>query len=163
MKTFLTIILAILGLYSCKKAKMEESCSTNNVRIITKDYNTDSVNIFCPTAFTPNGDGLNDVFRPIGTGFEVQGFEITKGSRFLLNGQNLKEWDGTYGDGSSFKEGVYRYEFQLLTRHNDKVTVTGEITISRSTKYDLCNCLYEDMVDPEIGFVKVTQEKCREQ
>jgi gliding motility-associated-like protein len=162
MKQYLVILATTLAFLSCKKAKMEESCTTNNARIITKDYNADSVNIFCPTAFTPNGDGLNDVFRPIGTGFEVQGFEITKGSRFLLNGQNLKEWDGTYGNGSPFNEGVYLYEFQLLTRHNDQVTVVGEITLSRSTKYDLCNCLYEDMVDSEIGFVKVTQEKCRE-
>jgi gliding motility-associated-like protein len=160
MKIFLTIILAILGLCGCKKAKMEESCTTNNMRIITKNYNHDSVHIYCPTAFTPNGDGLNDVFRPIGTGFEVVGFDISKGSKFILSDQNLKEWDGTNASGDKLKEGIYHYEFHLTTKHGEQVMIVGEVTLSRSIKYNLCDCFYEDMLHPELGFVNPSQEFC---
>ncbi|MES2779916.1 MAG: gliding motility-associated C-terminal domain-containing protein, partial [Bacteroidota bacterium] len=57
--------------------------------------------IFLPTAFTPNGDGLNDVFRPGGVG--AKDYKLTIYNRwgqavFTSNNANVG-WDGTI-DGS---------------------------------------------------------------
>jgi gliding motility-associated-like protein len=52
-----------------------------------------------PTAFTPNGDGKNDVFRPIFTGFHrFHAFRIANrwGQVIFQSNDSRPEWDGTY-------------------------------------------------------------------
>ncbi len=53
--------------------------------------------IFIPTAFSPNGDGVNDVFRVRGNNIEVQNCKIY--NRFgneIYNGNLENGWNGTY-------------------------------------------------------------------
>jgi gliding motility-associated-like protein len=65
---------------------------------------------FMPTAFTPNGDGLNDVFRPIGT--EKVDFHLIiydRWGQMIFETSDLsKGWDGTF-KGSKCEPGVYTY------------------------------------------------------
>ena len=52
-----------------------------------------------PTAFTPNGDGLNDLFRPVGTRFKIHEFSIyNRWGQQVYSSKLLasKGWDGTY-------------------------------------------------------------------
>lgn len=64
--------------------------------------------IFLPTAFSPNGDGVNDVYSPV-----YQGWELRKMQVFNRWGEMLFEstspnatWDGTY-KGQPAPQGVY--------------------------------------------------------
>ena len=65
-----------------------------------------------PNAFTPNGDNVNDVFFPVGAGFEV--LELAIYSRW---GQ--KVWSGTSGgwdgrlDGQELPSDVYAYRSRV--------------------------------------------------
>lgn len=74
--------------------------------------------LFIPNAFTPNGDGVNDVFFPGGSGFEV--LELAVYSRW---GQ--KVWSGVSGgwdgrlDGNALPSDVYAYR--------SKVRFQGEV------------------------------------
>lgn len=73
-------------------------------------------NFFIPNAFTPDGDGLNDVFTAVGdeiNEFEMQIFnrwgELIYETNDLQNG-----WDGTAKGGSEVSmEGVYVYNIKL--------------------------------------------------
>ncbi|GGK70855.1 T9SS type B sorting domain-containing protein [Rufibacter glacialis] len=86
-----------------------------------------------PTAFTPNQDGLNDVFRPVGAPFA---------SRFTLQvlnrwGQILFEskdpkagWDGTHG-GKPAPPETYLYRMEAVDVNGQKITQKGTVTLIR--------------------------------
>jgi gliding motility-associated-like protein len=53
--------------------------------------------IFVPTAFTPNGDGVNDLFRPIGVGIKnIEYFRVYNrwGELVFSTTINGQGWDG---------------------------------------------------------------------
>lgn len=54
-----------------------------------------------PTAFTPNGDGLNDVFNVVGSyrNIEMQLFIYNRWGQMVFQSGNMDEgWDGTFGN-----------------------------------------------------------------
>ena len=56
--------------------------------------------IFVPTAFTPNGDGVNDLFRPIGVGIKnIEYFRVFNrwGQLIFSTSVNGQGWDGSIG------------------------------------------------------------------
>ncbi len=64
-----------------------------------------SVDVFIPNAFTPNGDGINDSFKTIVNGPELDIYEfsiIDRNGKEVFSSKNPDEfWDGTI-DGSSY-------------------------------------------------------------
>jgi hypothetical protein len=53
--------------------------------------------IFVPTAFTPNGDGVNDLFRPVGVGIKsIEYFRVYNrwGELVFSTTVNGRGWDG---------------------------------------------------------------------
>jgi len=71
--------------------------------------------MFLPNAFSPDGDGVNDVFSM--AGFGERGVELTIFNRWgeqLWQTQNVDQgWDGTY-KGSLVKNDVYVYEIRYI-------------------------------------------------
>jgi gliding motility-associated-like protein len=54
---------------------------------------------YLPKAFTPNADGINDVFMPKASGFATEGFEMSIfdrwGHEVFFSNDWEKGWDGT--------------------------------------------------------------------
>jgi len=87
---------------------------------------TDSISIgiqmcrcYCqaPSAFSPNGDGLNDAFRPvIEAGCPIRQYTLSIynrfGQRVFSSADPAKGWDGTY-NGTAADAGVYFYQVQF--------------------------------------------------
>jgi gliding motility-associated-like protein len=88
---------------------------------------------YIPNAFTPDGDGRNDVFN--GKGQEIIEFEMTIFDRWgeeIYRTDNLdKGWDGTVqgGGGEIAQEGVYVYKIILRDFRNHQHFYDGHITL----------------------------------
>ena len=87
-----------------------------------------------PNAFTPNGDGLNDLY-PLNQ-FQVKGAEYRL---WLYNrwGEKLAEfshpdgnWDG-YINGKPAQEGVYVFKMTWVGCDNRRRTLFGDFTLLR--------------------------------
>lgn len=156
-----SVVLSVfLVLFGCKKAKIIDSCENNTIEISPSGYNRDSAMIFAPTAFTPNGDGLNDMFSPLVSGIAISSFEVFRKEKliFTAHDNNLK-WNGTDTDGNTCKDGVYRYVSKGKNATNGNFEIKGEISII--TEQDFCvPCWFEDQIDPSRGFIYPTAEKC---
>lgn len=94
----------------------------------------DPFSLTAPTAFTPNGDGVNDLFQ-----FNIKGYlEFSNVKIFNRNGQvvyllrSLQDtWDGTY-NGKQLPAGAYYWVFEGTdTYYNTKITKSGSIAIIR--------------------------------
>jgi gliding motility-associated-like protein len=91
---------------------------------------------YLPTAFTPNGDGLNDIVRPvIQPGCNVSGYQFSIYNRWgeLVFSSEIpgKGWDGMY-KGEPADMGVYMYSLQFFTGVYDKQSAeSGSITLIR--------------------------------
>jgi len=75
-----------------------------------------------PTAFTPNGDGKNDIFLK-GLNLEV----FNRWGQLLYKG--VDGWDGTY-NGKKVSPGTYYYIVTLIGLDNSKTELKGSVTIA---------------------------------
>jgi gliding motility-associated-like protein len=88
--------------------------------------------LFFPTAFSPNGDGLNDVFKP--GGMETQSFQLNIFNSwgqlvFTTNDPNIG-WDGTF-DAVPVMTGVYIYQCDVVSFSGRKQGFNGTVTLIR--------------------------------
>jgi gliding motility-associated-like protein len=89
-------------------------------------------NLLMPNAFSPNGDGANDIFRiPAGAPLKLSEFSIyDRWGRLLFSTSDIsKGWDGTV-NGIKVVSGVYAY---LIRGTNDKgnVLLKGTVMLVR--------------------------------
>ena len=90
---------------------------------------------FIPDAFTPNGDGVNDVFRVRWKG-DVSGMEFSVfnrfGQRVFVTYTNTGAWDGTF-NGVPCDMGTYFYyvTFFCGNKADHRVEYKGDVTLIR--------------------------------
>ena len=88
------------------------------------------LSIYIPNAFTPNGDGMNDVFGVKGEG--IRNFHLYVYDRWgevVFETTNPKQqWDGNYA-GNPVEQGVYVY--QVFASGLGKNSKTGSVTLVR--------------------------------
>lgn len=97
------------------------------VRVLNNGYLT------VPNAFTPNGDGKNDKFRPLLVGYQsIQFFRIyNRYGQEVYNSQNIEEgWDGTF-KGKEMEMGVYYWLLNARDRFGKEVQQKGDVTLIR--------------------------------
>jgi len=94
----------------------------------------DASDEFIPSSFTPNGDGLNDIFRIRNMGTQkLIGFSIYNryGEQVYYNGYSPDAgWDGTH-KGVPCDMGVYFYEIIIGLRDGTKRVHKGDVTLIR--------------------------------
>jgi len=88
----------------------------------------DNYVVFFPTSFTPNGDGLNDVFMPLGGGIEEFKLEIyNRWGNMIYSTNSLSQpWDGN-------DHGQDNYIWKVYIKDNDGVDreMIGSVTLLR--------------------------------
>ncbi len=102
-------------------------CADTVIKIITigNEYN-----LYVPNAFTPDGDGLNDIFSPKGTG--ITKYELTIFDRWgeLLFTSNdfFKGWDGTF-KGQPCKTDTYTWKINVNDPESGAKEYVGHVTL----------------------------------
>jgi hypothetical protein len=90
--------------------------------------------VFVPNAFSPNGDGNNDIFR-VGTirkMINVQEFRVFNrwGQELFYTNDIMKGWDGTY-KGVKQDPGVYFYLIRAAYANGKTQLLKGDVTLIR--------------------------------
>ena len=89
--------------------------------------------IFVPNAFTPNGDGLNDVFKMVNVRNEqLLEFKVfNRWGTILFSTKDAQEgWDGTFRQNMQ-PYGVYGYVIRIKYPDNIIETYKGTVTLIR--------------------------------
>jgi gliding motility-associated-like protein len=115
--------------------KTDKGCMDTIIKSIHiyEDYG-----LYVPNVFTPNDDGLNDVFQPKGFGiakYELQIFDrwgellyTTKEFNQGWDGTRQKKKDVVYG---TVAEGVYTWRILVTNVFGDAKELTGHVTLIR--------------------------------
>jgi len=98
--------------------------------------NDDSgIDLWVPNSFTPNGDGVNDVFKPIGA--EVSDYNLLvfdRWGKLMFESSNAnEEWEGDFRrNGRKLATGVFVYRMTYKTKCIiQKENFVGTITLIR--------------------------------
>jgi len=88
--------------------------------------------LYIPSAFSPNGDEINDVFRPVGgpiIEFEMHIYDRW-GKHYISSSDPVSGWDGTLS-GSNCEIGVYVYWMNVQIQGQQSRIYKGNITLIR--------------------------------
>jgi gliding motility-associated-like protein len=97
---------------------------------IDVDYNDHE---FIPTGFTPNGDGRNDVFGPMGLKYQklIEFMVFNRWGQMVFSANSDRQmWDGTF-NGQPLDAGVYFYTITVNRANGEKVSYKGDVTLIR--------------------------------
>ena len=128
-----------VGLYSVEDEKIqytvlvynEQNC-VDSASVTVRVFKTEP-QIFVPTGFTPNGDGQNDVVRPIAVGMtQIEYFRIYNrwGQLVFSTTINGKGWDGRI-NGKEQGTGVYVWIVKGTDFTGKIVSAKGTVTLIR--------------------------------
>jgi gliding motility-associated-like protein len=112
-----------------------ENCVIDTIyETLDLELTPDCSNVFVPKAFTPNVDGLNDIFRPfVGEGITEMEFSIFNrwGQKVFSTTEKGKGWDGNL-NGSNQSSGVYVWILRYKTINNPQEKILkGNMTLIR--------------------------------
>lgn len=97
-----------------------------------------NANVFIPNTFSPNGDGVNDVFFPHGTGvFKIKNLRIfNRWGQVVFDRTNFMAnditsgWDGSF-KGQKLNSDVFVYTMTVICENNENLTFKGDVTLIR--------------------------------
>jgi gliding motility-associated-like protein len=105
----------------------EAGCADSTTKYVCFE---DSVYVIVPTAFSPNGDGVNDEFGIFGSGLNEIDLRIYNrwGEMVFQTNDLMFSWDGTY-KGKPVTNGVYVYQVRFKGRKSTRKQAAGTIYI----------------------------------
>lgn len=114
----------------CLTIENKLGCSDTYCQELVIQEGANGENIGIPTAFSPNGDGSNDVLRVRGSGIKTLKLQVyNRWGEKVFEGSSLNDyWDGTY-KGQPENPGVFTYilEYEFNSGTSDRIN--GNITL----------------------------------
>jgi gliding motility-associated-like protein len=95
--------------------------------------------LYIPNAFTPDENGKNDVFQPMGVGINEDNYRMDIfdrwGENVFTSNNFRKGWDGSIkGSSKMAPQGVYIYKIQVVDLQGGKHPYVGHVTVIRRTQ-----------------------------
>jgi gliding motility-associated-like protein len=113
----------------------ENGCTSTDTILV--EVEVSPVYIVVPNTFTPNGNGVNDVFKPEMLGVaQLEFYIFNRWGELLYSWTDLNgSWDGTY-KGEKVQQGVYVWLLHAVPEdmHHPPREMTGTITVLPKTK-----------------------------
>lgn len=92
--------------------------------------------VFIPNAFTPDDNGLNDLWSPTGTGVAAEPYEVSvfdRWGRMVFHSTTWGEgWNGKVNNVGQFEQatmGVYSYRINLFDLNGNKHSYRGSVIV----------------------------------
>jgi len=160
---YFSILALSLTLFACNQELKKHCCDTS-----AQFFTSDSVTVFVPNAFTPNKDGINDIFtyqinKP--ELFTKHELKVYRGAVIAFDKQDTQPivWDGLIA-GKEAKENVLDYILLLkrkdITTADSIVELKGKICLRKKIPIcaaEMTNCRFLDQLSP-LGFSNPTNE-----
>ncbi|MFN3916283.1 MAG: gliding motility-associated C-terminal domain-containing protein [Flavobacteriales bacterium] len=104
----------------------------DTVRVVVKEYICGPPDVFVPNAFTPNGDGNNDILYVRGNNLTAIEFKVYHrwGELVFETNDQSKGWDGTY-KGMLCDPAVFVYHLKALCIGGEEYIEKGNVTLLR--------------------------------
>ena len=96
----------------------------------------EALNLHVPNAFSPNGDGINDEFRPIVGGIDPDRYLFMIfdrwGSEIYSTNVPGASWNGLSASGDEIPQGVYPWKLHMKDPYSgDRIERIGHVTLVR--------------------------------
>jgi gliding motility-associated-like protein len=109
-------------------AYADNSC---NDTVLKQIEINDDFRMFIPTSFSPNNDGLNDVWLPTFSSISFMEMNIfNRWGEQLFKNTNTSGWDGRYM-GEICQEGVYVFIIKVKSKRDKWYSYSGTLTLLR--------------------------------
>jgi gliding motility-associated-like protein len=119
------------GFYHLKMYTINEfGCmdSLEKTFIVTPVYN-----FYIPSAFSPNENGINDTFGPVGKYFDMQSYELKIYNRWgqvvFQTHDFFQHWDGKMTNGLRAPMGTYAYIIKLADMDGNNKLIRGSVSL----------------------------------
>ena len=93
----------------------------------------DELNVFIPNMFTPNGDGLNDKWKPVMSEYAKEGYQMSIfdrwGQRVFHTTNTEDTWDGTVKGKKVAPNTVYSYRVIVRDFTGQEFEFIGHVTV----------------------------------
>ncbi|MBU3663156.1 MAG: gliding motility-associated C-terminal domain-containing protein [Bacteroidetes bacterium] len=110
----------------------EIGCYSDTIKafVYIKELDT----LYLPNAFTPDGDGLNDIFIPLVSDKNISSYQFRVYNRWgvlVFESNSIKQgWDGNYF-GTSWESGLYTWYIQVEKNFGESWYNKGVVKIIR--------------------------------
>jgi gliding motility-associated-like protein len=133
--TLFTFTPGVVGEYFVYHiASNQYGCSDTSMKRI---FVEEEIDVFIPNSFTPNGDGINDVWFVRGSGFQSEGYSLEIYNRWgevvYTSTDPLQAWTGGRTGGELYlPDGAYLYRLKIRDKQNDvNHLYEGHIVLTR--------------------------------
>ncbi|MDD4576186.1 MAG: gliding motility-associated C-terminal domain-containing protein, partial [Bacteroidales bacterium] len=105
-------------------------CSTSDTVIVIVH---EGLEVWIPDAFSPNGDGLNDLFGPVARGMSLEGYEMVIidrwGKEAFYTNDYFHRWDGTINGTKVEMNTVFIYRIKLRDIMGKEYGYSGRVSL----------------------------------
>ncbi len=108
-----------------------QGCSATSEQVLEVCPKPCEARVLLPNAFTPNGDGLNDTFKPASVALKNYRLQIFNrwGEEIYQGTDPDMGWNGQRSDGSLYQEDMYIYKITYSCGEGQQASRTGDLLL----------------------------------